>query len=118
MEIFGSVVRGLGEALHLHEARHRVIVENLANVETPGYRARDLEFDDALHMAFERDGERADRAPEPSVDRSAQVKIDGNSVDAELEMARLSDNSFRIASLSRILARRYAGMKELITEMR
>ena len=36
MQIFGNVVRGLAGALELHEERHRVISENLANVETPG----------------------------------------------------------------------------------
>ncbi len=119
MDIFGPVLRGLAGALDLHQARHRVITENLANVETPGYRARELEFDDALRRAFDRDPRDGESTvPAPTVDRGAAVKIDGNSVDADIEMARLSENSFRITALSRLLARKYAGLKDAITEMK
>jgi flagellar basal-body rod protein FlgB len=124
MEIFGPVLTGLREALSLHEARHRVISENLANVDTPGYRARDIDFGEALRHAFERegavgvaDGEPA-ALPEPTIDRSAVAKPDGNSVDVDLEMARLSDNGFRMVALSRIVARKYAGMKQMLSELR
>ncbi|HZR84483.1 MAG TPA: flagellar basal body protein [Candidatus Binatia bacterium] len=119
MDIFGPVLRGLREALSLHEARHRVIAENLANVETPGYRARDIDFADALRRAFD-EGEAGDevRIPEPTEDHNARVKADGNSVDVDLETARLADNAFRIVALSRIVARKYAGIKQMLTEMR
>ncbi|MEW6269009.1 MAG: flagellar basal body rod protein FlgB [Thermodesulfobacteriota bacterium] len=117
MQIFSNVVRGLGAALDLYHARHRVIGQNLANVETPGYRALDLDFGSALERAF--DGAADDAAPpEPVVDLLSPVKIDGNSVDLELETTRLAENSLRIVALSRILARKYAGLKEAIAELR
>jgi len=117
MQIFGNVLRGLGAALDLHHARHRVISQNLANVETPGYRAHDLDFGSALERAF---GGHADdaKAPQPVLDTSSPVKIDGNSVDLEVETTRLAENSLRIVTLSRILAKKYAGLKETIAELR
>jgi len=122
MDIFGPVLRGLRDALHLYESRQQVIAENLANVETPGYRARDMEFADELERAFDPGRARSEAEPlsppEPTVDRNASVKADGNSVDVDLEMARLSDNALRIVALSRIVARKYAGMKQLISELR
>ena len=114
MQIFGNVVRGLAGALELHEERHRVISENLANVEPPGYRARDLAFHDALENAFAGEGASAARRAETVVDTSTPVKLDGNSVDLDLETTRLADNAFRMVALSRILAKKYAGMKETI----
>ncbi len=39
-------------------------------------------------------------------------------MDVDHEMARLSDNAFRLVSLSRIVARKYAGMKQLLSEVR
>ncbi len=119
MQIFGNVVRGLAQVLDLHHARHRVISENLANVSTPGYRARDLDFGSALERAFEgRGGEDEGEAPAVVVDPRSRVKLDGNSVDLEVETTRLADNALRIVALSRILAKKYAGLKETIAELR
>ena len=118
MEIFGGVLHGLAGALELHQQRHRIISENLANVETPGYRARDLAFHDALEAAFSTDGAGDAQPAEAVVDTATPVKIDGNSVDLDLETTRLADNAFRIVTLSRILAKKYANIKEIITDLR
>jgi flagellar basal-body rod protein FlgB len=110
MRIFGPVIEGLGAAIGLYQTRHRVLAENVANVETPGYRARDVDFGTALAEAF------AAGAPpaESIVERRAAAKIDGNSVDLDTEMARLSENALTIVALSQILSRRYAGLKAAI----
>ena len=116
MRIFSPVIQGLGSALELYQARHRVLAENVANAETPGYRARDLEFGTALASAFER-GTTSGRAAadvEPIVDARSVVKIDGNSVDLDTEMARLSENTMKIVALTRILTRKYEGLKAAI----
>jgi len=116
MRIFGPVIQGLGSAIELYQARHRVLTENVANAETPGYRARDLEFGTALARAFERTGAPAAAAAEiePVVDARSVVKIDGNSVDLDTEMARLSENTMKIVALTRILTRKYEGLKAAI----
>jgi flagellar basal-body rod protein FlgB len=112
-------------ALDLYAARHRVLTENIANAETPGYRARDLDFQTALLRAFTPPeapsgnligGERNDEesAAQVVVDREAAVKVDGNSVDLDTQMARLSENAFRITALSRMLARQYDALKSAI----
>ncbi len=120
MRIFGPVMQGLGYALDLYQARHRVLAENVANAETPGYRARDLDFGSALASAFEAGGEQpgAGEAAEPLVDARATVKVDGNSVDLDTEMARLSQNAFKIVALSQIIAKEYAGLRAVITDGR
>jgi flagellar basal-body rod protein FlgB len=121
MQLFGSLVQGLGTALDLYHARHRVLAENVANAETPGYRARDLEFQDVLEAAF--DQKHAPRTAsadelEPIVDRTATVKIDRNSVDLDTEMAKLSDNSLKIVALSRFVTDTYGFLKRAIGEVR
>jgi flagellar basal-body rod protein FlgB len=119
MRIFGPMIEGIGQALDLYQARHRVLAENVANAETPGYRARDLDFGSALARAFEPTEEpRTAEGAEPTVDAGATLKIDGNSVDLDTEMARLSENAFKIVALSQILARRYANLRAVITEGR
>jgi flagellar basal-body rod protein FlgB len=120
MQIFTPFVRALGSALSLHHQRHQVLTENVANAETPGYRARDLEFGHVLESAFA-EGQQprpVDGEAEPTIDRHAVVKIDRNSVDLDTEMARMSENALKIVALSQFVAGSYAGLKTAIGEIR
>jgi flagellar basal-body rod protein FlgB len=51
MTIFDRTIRLLERSLDLRSARQRVIASNLANEETPGYRASELTFMDQLQSA-------------------------------------------------------------------
>ena len=126
MQLFGTLTEGLGAALDLYQTRHQVLAENIANSETPGYRARDLQFSDQLAAALtppphgsETPGNPANAAPatphvEPTIDRDATIKPDGNSVALDEQVGRLSENAFKIQALSQILASRYEGLKRVI----
>lgn len=124
MKLFGTVTEGLGAALDLYQARHTVLAENIANSETPGYRARDIEFADQLAAALtapqasEQSSEPANmKMPmriEPSIDRNATIKPDGNSVALDVQVGRLSENAFKIQALTQILSGRYQGLKRVI----
>jgi flagellar basal-body rod protein FlgB len=124
MNLFGTVTQGLSAALDLYQARHRVLTENIANSETPGYRARDLKFDEELVAAMtppdpKTPGDPAAVAPpmprvEPTVDRDAAVKPDGNSVAIDVQVGRLAENAFKIQALTQILSSRLEGLKRVI----
>jgi flagellar basal-body rod protein FlgB len=129
MQLFGTVTEGLGAALDLYQARHTVLAENIANSETPGYRARDLEsadFADALAEAMApaeptAPGDSASvaptsRHPEPAIDRQAAVKPDGNSVALDEQAGRLAENAFKIQALTQILSARYQSLKRVIAD--
>ena len=124
MQLFGTVTQGLSAALDLYQARHQVLAENIANSETPGYRARDLDFADELAAALTpadpaSPGDAASVAPTvphvtPTIDRKATIKPDGNSVALDTQMGRLSENAFKIQALTQILSSRYQGLKRVI----
>jgi flagellar basal-body rod protein FlgB len=125
MQLFGTVTQGLGAALDLYQARHQVLAENIANSETPGYRARDLDFADELVAALtpadpaSPDADAASGAPTvphvaPTIDRNATIKPDGNSVALDTQMGRLSENAFKIVALTQILSSRYQSLKRVI----
>ncbi len=97
-----------------------MLTENIANAETPGYRARDIDFRQALAAAFDDDGPGKVGAGtmEPMIDQDAIVKIDRNSVDLDTEMARLSENALRIMALSRFVSGSYDGLKQAIGTLR
>jgi len=116
--IFDSTMRGLTQALTLHQKRHEVLASNLANVETPGFRAQDLDFATALKDAFQEKptefeglGESTPRSVE---DTSAPARADGNTVDLDLQMAKLGMNGGRYVSLARILALRIGLLRQAI----
>ena len=124
MQLFGTVTQGLSAALDLYQARHQVLAENIANSETPGYRARDLDFANELVAALTpadpaRPGDSSSLVPAaphvaPTIDRTAAIKPDGNSVALDTQMGRLSENAFKIQALTQILSSRYQGLKRVI----
>jgi flagellar basal-body rod protein FlgB len=124
MKLFGTVTEGLGVALDLYQARHKVLTENIANSETPGYRARDIEFADQLAAALtapQEAGQPSEPANmkmptriEPTIDRNAAIKPDGNSVALDTQVGRLAENAFKIQALTQILAGEYQGLKRVI----
>lgn len=112
--LFDPTFAGLAEALTLHQRRHEVLASNLANVETPGYRAQELDFGAALEDAFKGTGpERPGGGPPPNVvpDASAPPRADGNTVDVDLQMAKLSQNGGRYVALAKILQLRITQLK-------
>jgi flagellar basal-body rod protein FlgB len=112
--LFDPTLSGLAEALTLYQHRHEVIASNLANVETPGYRAQELDFAATLKDAFKAAGpERSPSATPPDVvtDASAPPRADGNTVDVDLQMAKLAQNGGKYVALARILQQRIAQMK-------
>ena len=120
--LFDPVLRGLAETLTLTQRRHEVLASNLANVETPGFRARELDFGSALRDAFavQRPGELG-AAAEPDdahvsvvEDRSAPARADGNTVDLDLQMAKLTANGTRYLALARLLAMRIGLVRSAI----
>ena len=94
-----SLVRMASSMARHAGARHRVIAENVANADTPGYRARDVRgFSEYVNEEFTaratRPGhvghaglQRAERA-ELIFDDSVQTTANGNSVSLEGEMVK------------------------------
>ena len=101
-------------ALKLRSQRTEVLAANLANADTPGYRARDIDFKNALaaasgqsnaaggvHLSTTRAGHIGNAAPDgtPAPELKYRVPLapalDGNTVDAQLEQAAFAENAVR-----------------------
>lgn len=106
------------QALGLWQKRAEVIAGNLANADTPGYLARDVDFRQALADASGQGDKLAMTATQSghidattqSIDQLAyrvplQPTMDGNTVDTQVEQASFAGNSVHYqASLSFITA--------------
>jgi flagellar basal-body rod protein FlgB len=99
-----------GTALTLRAQRMAVLASNIANAATPNYKARDLDFSDALHRAEA--GESAAASMRYRV--PLQDSLDGNTVELATEQAQFAENAIayrttlsflngRISTLSRAL---------------
>ncbi len=112
-------MEGLARALDLREERQRVLTQNIANADTPGYRARELDFRQALEAAFG-EGSGTDKGPGAPIvnDPDGILREDGNTVDLDRQMVKLSTNAGSYRVLSRILARKFDMVRMAIEESR
>jgi flagellar basal-body rod protein FlgB len=85
--------------------RQRVTADNIANIETPGFRAERVMFEDALRSAV------ASGAPghaRPSVERSLEpTRLNGNNVNLDHETLSNVDTGLRYQLLLRALDSKY-----------
>jgi flagellar basal-body rod protein FlgB len=96
--------------------RQRVLAANVANVDTQGYRTRDLsegDFRRALDRAFEGRGLTAAFDPREAED-AGPLKPGGNNVDLELEMAKMARNSALHGTAAALLAHQFSLLREAV----
>jgi len=112
--IFGSHVNHLTRSLKQAGLRQDLLSENLANVNTPGYKRKDIDFGIELDSAKTKLGnkkhENMIRKDEGSLRR------DGNSVDLESEVANMAETEFRYRLLTDMTNRYFTGLKSVIRE--
>jgi flagellar basal-body rod protein FlgB len=110
-------LRFQGEALQLRAQRQQVLSANIANADTPGYKAVDFDFARALHDSLGSATRVAQRtsapghllaraaspAPAPGESAAIQPAQDGNTVDMDQERARIADNAVRYEATLKFL---------------
>jgi flagellar basal-body rod protein FlgB len=111
-----SKIDMLVRLLDVADMRHRVISENVANVNTPGYHAMTVTFEDAFQKALKRKDARLLEVQPRIVegDEPLQTRIDGNTVDIDVEMARLAKNTILYRTLIQVLTSEIGSMRTAI----
>ncbi len=126
---FGNALGVHERALLLRTERATVLANNLANADTPGFKARDFEFATALRGATAESGLRIQRtnarhlgAEGPGVISAdlqyrvpLQPSIDGNTVDSQLETAAFARNAMDFAASFRLLNGRLSGLSKALS---
>ncbi len=106
----------LSQILDTAALRHRVISQNIANVNTPGYRRLAVEFEAEFAKALAgHDG----TGPVPHVAPQVVVadgpeRVDGNTVDIDNEMSDLSKNALLYQAAAQIITSRVASQRAAI----
>ena len=122
-----SFDKALGEMptqLSLYSKRSSLLASNIANADTPNFKARDIDFRDVLAAAS---GDRLAlhttrpghiggsqsllSDPEPMYRIPTQPSLDGNTVNTQIEQAEFAENAVRYQSTLTFLGGRFQSLK-------
>lgn len=93
-------------------ARQKVVASNIANVDTPGYKTQDVDF----QTEFENLVNGESTTVQSQEVTGLRVKNDGNSVNLDREARLLSENSIRFSIASNLMKTQLRTMKNAIHE--
>lgn len=106
MELFDTTQSLLGSALLGASQRQSVLANNLANVETPGFKRSDVDFHGTLRTVMATGGSPENVGFSPQVAGGGAARADGNTVDADVEAANLAKNGLEYEAISSVLRAR------------
>jgi flagellar basal-body rod protein FlgB len=101
-------------ALKLESRRMEVLANNLANADTPNFKAQDLDFQSVLASAS---AGPSGAAQEPALKYRVPLApaLDGNTVDAQLEQAAFAENTVRYQATLTFLSTKFRDLMTAIT---
>lgn len=132
IRLFGKTIQLATRALDLRSRRHELIASNIANADTPGYKAFDIHVEEALseqtgehgslplkcsnpsHLAAGRSAAGTVRPYEIHLSKQATLRGDGNTVDMEKEMANLAANQLMYRASAQILTKKFQSLRNAI----
>jgi flagellar basal-body rod protein FlgB len=106
------------QALTLRAERQKVLASNIANADTPNYKAVDFDFAKALSGALSGSATQntgATNSPRLQYRNVNQPSLDANTVDMDLEQAHFADNTVRYEASLRFLNGQIRTMLSAIT---
>lgn len=130
-KIFDPTIGALNTSLNLRLVNQNVISANIANADTPGYKAKAVEFESALRDALGASNElspgvthpghtaRQSTDPvEPEIydDPNGVESLDGNTVDRAVEMAKMAENQLLYDASVEMMKKKLGMLKYSVTE--
>ncbi len=131
MDVSDKTLKALATALNFREMKQELITSNIANANTPGFKAKKLDFEAALARALDVDGNLSMKAtegnhfdvggggfnnlqPEIYDNPNGVVSENGNTVDVEAEMAQMAENKLMFDTVVQLLNKKIGLMKYAI----
>lgn len=131
MKIDDKTMQALTASLKFRQLRQELHASNIANAETPGYKAKKLDFEEALARALDVDDQLKMRTSdskhfnvgsggfnnlEPDIyeDSNGIVSPDGNNVDRDQEMAEMAENKIMYDATVQLINKKLGLLKYAI----
>lgn len=127
---FDSALGIHADALRVRSQRAEMLASNLANADTPNYKARDLDFQSAMKMAMDSQSPSSLKATNskhfstqvnslsmsPAVQyRSVmQDSLDGNTVDTQIEQSQFMENAVQYQASLEFLGGKFTSLRKAI----
>lgn len=131
-ELFGRHIQLTGKVMDLRLQRQNLVTGNIANINTPGYNARRLEFEDRLQDALNQNAlgkmTRTNAEHMPTKFSPESFKGDGlkdfrareiygnDSVDLDKEMTINAKNTMMYNALAMVIKKNFQGMQKVVQE--
>jgi len=129
--IFRQTVSILEKALDLRSKKHNVIASNIANMDTPGYKAFDLIIEKELQKmsgkgnsillnrtnnAHMQSGKNKAGGVSVQVGDTQHLSLrgDGNTVDIDKQMASMAENTLMYKAAAQMIHKKFQGLKSAI----
>ena len=119
-----NYINVLNKAASASWKRNEVIANNIANVDTPGYKRKDVQFETFLMSALTVDSSLDKRVsnirldslnPQVYTDYSnLSYRLDGNNVDIDTESANLAENQIRYYALMDSMTQEFNRLKMVL----
>ncbi len=121
-DIFGKIISEVAEHMSYRTYRQEVISSNIANVDTPGYKARETLFEDELDSRLKLEATNPlhmKKSPTEGIYRTvadpfSRIGNDSNTVDIDREMMKLNQNQILYTASAEIVAGKLEGLKNVI----
>ncbi|NOT84990.1 MAG: flagellar basal body rod protein FlgB [Methylococcaceae bacterium] len=114
------------QALVLREKRSELLAANMANADTPGFKARDLDFQSVLKQTLSSNvslGKTQTGHLAPATEMLGgtlkyrnpnQASLDGNTVEAQVEQAKYAENNVQYQASLQFLKGEFSGLMTAI----
>lgn len=112
----GQVIAVHADALQLRADRTKVLASNLANVNTPGYQARDVDFSASLERVMSEgdEGMGLDGGAELLYRVPHHPSKDGNTVELGVEQAAFAQNAIGFQTSLTFIQMKFKGLAQAI----
>ncbi len=131
LHLFDNTISFLEKSLNLRSKRHQVLAANIANLDTPNYKAFDLVIKEAfkksakggVKLNLERthadhlpiNNNRMDRVTLSRADEPEfSLRGDGNTVDLDKTMGNVAENTLLFKTAAQIISKKFNGLKNVI----
>ena len=126
MNLFGGTIQKLQNSLDLATTKNNTIANNVANVDTPNYKAKGVAFKDVLtselnvleakrtdprHLSFNEDSSKGYRVFQKA---GGSYNNNGNNVDIDKEMTELAKNQIYYQGLTDRISGKFKSMQSVL----
>ncbi|MCY8970257.1 flagellar basal body rod protein FlgB [Bacillus atrophaeus] len=126
MDLFSGTIQNLENALGRANIKQKVITNNIANIDTPNYKAKKVSFQNLLNQESSRlesvktDYRHVDFSDEGSkgsivTNSNTAYQQNGNNVDIDKEMTDLAENQINYQALVERMSGKFNSLKTVLT---